>query len=383
MKPQTNIARSAVLDPRSMISFTRRLLFLAAIAVLSPIAALGAITPTTAGPNWGIDDSNTSNLNPSPMIAVSGLINSQCPWINTALDAFDVANSNDTVTWSYTWAPQDQMAKVEAGISVLDYYAWVVSAPTFTDADGNTYGVPTTLQNSNDNVNDVGGAVINLKYTPQAGAPAISNLHWIQALYAYYDDYGAYVPGNFQTRLDNPFAHGTPFYDDGGAAGTLAGGGGFFADRPWKIGDRSPGDESRGRRAISSGDRRSHDNDRRTWCHKQCDYPLWWRVVGLPIRGVRCAGTDRYHRLGAARRRWYRDRLAAAENRLAQSRSGKSKPASIPRRAYLCASPSDFTRRGATCSVWPASLSAKACDHCAASLRITPNAENAASEPAT
>jgi hypothetical protein len=141
MKSQSSNSRSAVLRAWSITPLSIVLLLLAGGVLLSPSFAFGAITPTTAGPTWGIDDWNTSTLNPSPMIAVSGLVNSQCPWINTALTAWDTANSNATTTWSYTWAPQAQMQLVEAGISVLDYYAWVVSAPTFTDADGNTYAV--------------------------------------------------------------------------------------------------------------------------------------------------------------------------------------------------------------------------------------------------
>ena len=64
-------------------------------------------------------------------------------------------------------------AKVEAGISILDYFPYVITKPSVTTGDGDVYPVGPT--------SEPGGAVFNLKYTPQAGAPVINNLHWIQA----------------------------------------------------------------------------------------------------------------------------------------------------------------------------------------------------------
>src|SRR5262249_21190554 len=81
---------------------------------------------------------------------------------------------------------------------------------------------------------ELGGAVINLKYTPVEGAPAINNLHWIQAIGGPSTRRGDAVP----TILDTGEAYTsqstvTPFYDtSGGAAGTLPNGGGWFVDRP-------------------------------------------------------------------------------------------------------------------------------------------------------
>ena len=80
---------------------------------------------------------------------------------------------------------------------------------------------------------ELGGAVFNLKYTPQAGAPAITNLHWIQA-------YTGSIYGNaFGPILDNnpsgPYSSQTndsPFYDTQYFAGTLTNGG-YFIDRPY------------------------------------------------------------------------------------------------------------------------------------------------------
>lgn len=91
-----------------LILFTGSLLLL-------PGVAFGGLIPTTAGPTWGVDDWNTSTLNPSPVIQVSTIPGAQCAWINTGLDAFDLAHPG----WSYAWASQTDMANVEQGISSL------------------------------------------------------------------------------------------------------------------------------------------------------------------------------------------------------------------------------------------------------------------------
>ncbi|HWX20050.1 MAG TPA: PEP-CTERM sorting domain-containing protein [Candidatus Binatia bacterium] len=198
---------------------------------LLPEAASAAMTPTTAGPTFGIDDYNVSTLNPSPVIPVSTLVGAQCPWINSGLNNFVSSHPG----WTYSWASQADMAKVEQGISILDYYSWVVKEPPVTDARGTNWTTPDPPLQGNNNVHDVGGATFNLKYTPVAGAHVFSDLHWIQGLDAYYDDYGYYDPTNFQVRLDLAAGNNTPFYDNGFAAGKLAGGGGWFLDTPFKI----------------------------------------------------------------------------------------------------------------------------------------------------
>src|SRR3974377_2260550 len=99
------------------------LIVMAGSLVLLPEAARAALTPTTAGPKFGIDDYNVSTLNPSPAIQVSTLAGAQCPWINTGLNNFISTHPG----WTYSWASQADMAKVEQGISILDYYSWVVT----------------------------------------------------------------------------------------------------------------------------------------------------------------------------------------------------------------------------------------------------------------
>jgi hypothetical protein len=114
---------------------------------------------------------------------------------------------------------------VEAGISILDYYPYVVTPPSIKAAYGTVIpaGAP----------GELGGAVLNLKYTPQQGAPAINNLHWIQAYTGTL--YGANVPPLLDNDPANPGtaqSSVSPFYDSVFAAGTLANGGGWFVDRP-------------------------------------------------------------------------------------------------------------------------------------------------------
>jgi hypothetical protein len=166
----------------------------------------------------------------------------QCPWINTGLTAYETTYNTATSIWTHTWAAPTEQAKVEAGINFLDYYSFVVKVPSVTAGDA-----ASTVYAGNNTVRDVGGAVLNLTYDQTKAVQnddsvhLFSNLHWVQGLIAHYDTYGN---GPSQVRLDNPYAfdagnNGTPFYDDGGAAGTLAGGGGWFVDRPFKVEDEA------------------------------------------------------------------------------------------------------------------------------------------------
>ena len=187
--------------------------------LLSPGVASGTVFeilgPQIDGPKFGVDDWNISTLNPFPPIEVSSLSGGQCPWINTGLNAFIDKNPG----WSYVWASQADEAKVEQGITILNYFAYVVTQPDVTAADGKTY------KSDRPGTYDLGGAVFNIKYTPVAGAPPITRLHWIQA-------YDEVTKGVAATRLDNPDAD-FPWYDGEGTAGTLAGGGGWFLDTPF------------------------------------------------------------------------------------------------------------------------------------------------------
>lgn len=233
---------------KRQIAVMRLAILLASTMVLLPGLAFGDVGAPVAGPTWGIDDMNTSTLGPYPLIPVSSIGGpnpGQCIWINSGMNSF-VANNPVNGSgpsgqgWSYNWAGPAVEAQVEAGITVLDYKAWVVSAPTVTAGDdtGTLYPPGDYFQaggppdhSPTGNVNDVGGAIMSLKYTPgQGGAPVINNLHWVQAYNETVNGVGPSV------KLDNPFAAGkAPYYDAGGAAGTLAAGGGWFLDIPYDI----------------------------------------------------------------------------------------------------------------------------------------------------
>ena len=226
------------------------IILLAAGLMLSPTLASAANITGPASVSAVIgDDNNTSTLNPYPLIPISSItyagnpaLNGQCTWINTGLNNFIAANPNDGsgpsgAGWSYTWAGVAQEAAVEKGLALYSYTyngdtyngynPWVGTQPSVKSADGSTGASGITNA-------EVGGAVINLKYTVGLNdAPAITNLHWIQA-------YTGTLYGNaFGPILDNDPAHpysaqasNTPFYDVPYAAGTLADGG-WFRDRPY------------------------------------------------------------------------------------------------------------------------------------------------------
>jgi autotransporter-associated beta strand protein len=166
----------------------------------------------TAGPTWGVDDENSCIAIPFPSIPI-GSANDGI--IDAGLGSF--VSTNSAAGWSDSWATPANQAKVENGIKILDYFPWVVVSPTILMGNGQYY--------PGHYVGDTGGAVFNLKYTPVAGAPAIGNLHWIQA-------YTETTYGVTSTHLDNGLSPGSPFYDTAGAAGKLAGGGAYFFDRP-------------------------------------------------------------------------------------------------------------------------------------------------------
>jgi len=232
-EPFTGLTRKSWMSP-----FLGPLILLTGSFLFSGGITFGNTFPT-AGPTVGGDDFNSATLNPYvnnnpiPVSTIASDPPGQCAWINTGLGAFEAANppvgsgpSASGQDWTFNWAGAAAEAQVEAGISILDYIPYVVTKPSVTAGNGQVFpaGAP----------GELGGAVLNLKYTPQPGAPAITNLHWIQAYTGTLR--GEAVP----TLLDNDPGHPytaqsgvTPFYDTAGyAAGTLPGGGGWFLDRP-------------------------------------------------------------------------------------------------------------------------------------------------------
>jgi len=198
-----------------------------------------ALGGSVAGPEYGVDDYNTSVI--APLTAISTLPNAQANLITQGLNAFDTANSTATSVWTYSWAGQQQEADVEAGINVTQYNPFVVNIPDVTAGDNSVYA-------GNNTDRDLGGAVLNMTYSLTQSVQTsdfghvFNNLHWIQALSSYYDS------GPNRVTIDNPFATGTPYYDDGGAAGKGTSTDGdeeayavdsnstaWFLDRPFKV----------------------------------------------------------------------------------------------------------------------------------------------------
>jgi hypothetical protein len=249
MRYQLMHVRSVALRARLLDLLIMLMIVLAASASLAPSDAIGG-TQQTAGPSFGIDDRDSVSLNPYPSIAVSTIGSippGQCAWINTGLAAFSAANPSDPTKpatdgtgpsgqgWTFTWAGVAAEAQIEAGIKIIDYYPWVNNEPGVYSANPNR---PDGFYAGQGNLGDAGGAVLNLSYTPQPGAPALTNLDWVQGLT------GTLRGVNIPTGLDNftnfPTSNNrdmsSPFYDGGlnpGTAGTIAGGGGWFLDTPF------------------------------------------------------------------------------------------------------------------------------------------------------
>ena len=250
MRHQITTERSVACRARRIIALLSPAIVLCAGVPLSPGAAYAG-TQQNTGPILAGDDFNSASVNPYPLIQVStigSLPPGQCAWINAGMTAFATANpANGTGPsgegWTYSWAGVADEAKIEAGISVIDYYPWVVNQPTVYTANGSVFAGAA-------NFGEVGGAVFNISYVPQPGAPVLNNMHWIQAYtgtirgaaFGPILDNGGYgppvnpgdppaTPGGAAVAYStqNSFS---PYYDYTGAAG-LWGNGAWFADRPF------------------------------------------------------------------------------------------------------------------------------------------------------
>jgi hypothetical protein len=272
MRCKFTTVRSAALRARQIALLCVPMIMLAASLLLSPSTAYGGIEQNI-GPIPAGDDQNSASVNPYPAIAVSTIASNppgQCTWINTGLANFSAANpangtGNSGQGWTFTWAGVAQEAQVEAGIGMTDYYPWVVNKPaayvpngaTFSSASPAAGGLsqnPYPAANFN---GEIGGAVFNLQYSPQPGAPtftidATHQLDWIQAYtgtlygnaFGPILDNGGFAAGNAGGFPATPGGaaqpYGTqnsfsPFYDYAGAAGTwgaAANSGAWFLDRP-------------------------------------------------------------------------------------------------------------------------------------------------------
>jgi hypothetical protein len=206
---------------------------LAGNLLLAPGVATAGITvgPLTATQTFG-DDVHTSVA--SALTAIAGAngntVNQSGGYINVGDAAFAAANPASGTGlsgqgWTFNWAAGATQTAVQGTMNGT-YYAWVVSAPTNVAAGGSTYNDPTSpgflARYGATNMNEVGGALFNItaNYAIPANTPTDTySLHWIQARTSSYN-----TGVNNPAGLDNPFAAGlAPFYDAGGAAGTVAG----------------------------------------------------------------------------------------------------------------------------------------------------------------
>jgi hypothetical protein len=180
--------------------------------------------PATVTKDFGDDTHTSTVLALTAITGANGNKENQSGGLINVGDAAFAAKNDSGEKWTFNWAPEATQKAVEGTMSGT-YYAWVVSAPTNVKAGGGNYNDPKDdgfiERFGKDNMNEVGGALLNI--TANYAVPADTatdkySLHWVQALT------GSYSGVPRPTGLDNPFAEGkAPFYDAGGAAGTVAG----------------------------------------------------------------------------------------------------------------------------------------------------------------
>ncbi|HUY92953.1 MAG TPA: PEP-CTERM sorting domain-containing protein [Pirellulales bacterium] len=161
-------------------------------------------------------------------------LNGECIWINDSLDNYIEANPKNGSgpsgqAWAYSWASLATEKLVQSGITVTDYFPFVVQQAAFPTENDKSFGAV--------GPGELGGAVIKLTYTPNLngnGAPELDNPTWVQA----YE--GTSRGHNFGPILDNGGVvdtsssnSKTPYY--AGAKGTINGTNPtqtYFADEP-------------------------------------------------------------------------------------------------------------------------------------------------------
>ena len=224
MVNKTNPLSSTMpLFPRSVSQTLRgklAVLFLAAGLGSLPIASHAAQTVSGFGP----DDWNTSTLIPDPPTFVGfGNAVAQCPWINSAMTAFDTAHPS----WTYTWST----VSLQSRVSVSEYFPWVVTAPTI-NAPAPDGGIFIHADNQSA---DRGGAGFSMLYTPQNGDPV--NIGFVSAYQEILYDTNSTTTN---VRLDVTNNAPTPFYNNSYAGAVNRGTNhiGWMLDSPY---DSEPG----------------------------------------------------------------------------------------------------------------------------------------------
>jgi hypothetical protein len=165
------------------------------------------------GPIVGLDDNNYSKLTPYVTGGPANLMNAQfvtyCSWVNAAMTSYVADNPKFKFTWAASNDPFN--VNLPGDLNVSSYTAWAATAETVNGADGGSFTRPYVKQ-------EVGGANIAFSYKPKAGSQDPKNVRFIQA----YNQ--SFTGSPYQIRLDAPKAATSPFYDQGGYAGTAANG---------------------------------------------------------------------------------------------------------------------------------------------------------------
>ncbi len=172
---------------------------------------------TTAGPTKGGDDFNTTTLVPTTPISIGqGTTVTQCPWINSGMNAFVAANP----TWAYSWST----TALPGTLAYSSYIPWAANQPSITLPDGTVN--PSKYSNA-----ERGGASFITTFNPQGGT-AVNGIGFIQAYQETFTNFdptanggnGAAINNSVSyVKLDNGTVASNPFYNTG------SGGGGFGA----------------------------------------------------------------------------------------------------------------------------------------------------------
>jgi len=190
---------------------TKRAATGALLALLLSATAFGTAAYPTAGPQFGVDDFNTSTVYQLSDVntATSGFYS----WVASSLSQLQTSSAG---AFSFQWSLMDA---VSAAIQDPVYEAWVVTRPAVTGGGKTFHG------GADDKVEDRGGAAIVLTYTGVPGV-TINNPCWIQV-------YRGSRHGVLENpTIDNPTPTTAVCYPSN-ASGTLAGGGVWLEDRPF------------------------------------------------------------------------------------------------------------------------------------------------------
>ena len=182
---------------------------------------------TTAGPTKGGDDFNTTSLVPTTPISIGqGTSVTQCPWINTGMNAFVAANP----TWAYTWST----TALPGTLAFSSYIPWAANQPNITLPDGTVN--PGKFTNA-----ERGGASFITTFNPQGGI-AVNGIGFIQAYQETFTNFdptanggnGAAINNSVSyVKLDNAAVASNPFYNTGSGGGYIGAANQGAANQTW------------------------------------------------------------------------------------------------------------------------------------------------------